>query len=410
MSAAQDHPQTGDRAKDGNHHYQSHSEEQAQANRISAALLAALTEAGNASNGFLPFSEFMQTVLYAPGLGYYSGPQTKFGVGGDFTTAAEHSSLYAACIARQVAEVLQRFGGNAEILEFGAGSGRFAADLLHALEQAGSRPKRYTIIDLSAELIAEQRQALSKYTEQGITQWNDALPAPGFVGVVIANEVLDAMPVVRFRKIGEGQFEEIGVGVESGALLWRTRAVDDELCRRIRALEDSLGQPMTSGYVSEINLLLSPWIASLADFVQAGLILLCDYGYTRRDYYHPERNNGTLLCHFRHAVNYEPFVNIGAQDISASVDFTAVAEAAVQHDLDVAGFANQAQFLISCGLDRILGDIQTDSPDDYLAFAAQAKTLTLPGEMGERFKVMALTRQIDAPLLGFKLRDMRGRL
>ena len=410
MSAPQDYPQSRGPNKDSYQHYQSHTEDEAQASSNSAVLVEVLAGAIHSSNGFLPFSQFMETVLYSPGIGYYCGPKTKFGADGDFTTAAEHSSLYAACIARQVAEVLQGLGGNAEILEFGAGSGRFAADLLQALQQAGNLPERYTIIDLSADLVADQRRTLSKYTDLGITRWNDALPPPGFVGVVIVNEVLDAMPVVRFQKVAEGEFQEIGVGIESGKFLWRTRAVNDDLCQRIAALEDSLDEPLACGYVSEINLLLSPWIASVSDFLRAGLVLLCDYGYTRREFYHHERNNGTLLCHFRHSVNYEPFANIGSQDISASVDFTAVAQEAVQNGLEVSGFANQAQFLISCGLDRVLNEILIDSPDRYLAFAAQAKILTLPGEMGERFKIMALTRELEPPLLGFKLQDMRSRL
>ena len=175
-------------------------------------------------------------------------------------------------------------------------------------------------------------------------------------------------------------------------------------------IERSSESVLPDGYVSEVNLLQRPWIGSVSDMLKRGLVLICDYGYTRREYYHWERNNGTLICHHRHRVNYDPFANIGLQDISASVDFSAVAYAARRHQLRVSGFANQAQFLLSCGLDRILSEIQTLTSEQYLQFAGQAKTLTLPSEMGERFKVMALTRDIKTPLCGFELQDLRGRL
>jgi len=373
-------------------------------------LAGMLHRAVHDADGYLPFSRFMEMVLYEPGFGYYSGEQTRFGADGDFITAAEHSNLYAESIALQVAEVLDGFGGEGEILEFGAGSGRFAGDLLQALGKRSSVPKQYTIMEVSAELKACQRRVLTSYVDQGIVRWSSAMPAAGFVGVVIANEVLDAMPVTRFQKLRSGQFAELGVGARSRDFIWRTRLAGPQLSDELMEIERSLGMALPDGYVSEVNLLQSPWIGSVSDMLKRGLVLICDYGYTRREYYHCDRNNGTLICHHRHRVNYNPFINIGLQDISASVDFSAVAHAARRHQLQVSGYANQAQFLLSCGLDRILSELQTEAPEQYLEFAAQAKMLTLPSEMGERFKVMALTRDIKTPLCGFELQDLCGRL
>ena len=298
------------------------------------------------------------------------------------------------------------------MLEFGAGSGVMAADILAELEALDCLPERYAILEVSADLKARQQQTIEAKVPHllGRVEWLERLPEPGFRGVVLANEVLDAMPVHRFC-IEEGEPKEMFVSWQGGqfASQWRV-PTSDRVSQRLHALQHKYSLP--DGYASELNLAAEDWVHSLATFMEAGVALIIDYGFPQHEFYHPERSEGTLMCHYRHRSHSEPLILLGLQDITAHVDFTAVAEAALVAELGVRGFANQANFLLATGLTEMGGSGDSDEADirSQLEIAAQVKQLTLPSEMGELFKVMALSKRYDAPLQGFLLRDERGRL
>ncbi|MEZ5541275.1 MAG: SAM-dependent methyltransferase [Pseudomonadota bacterium] len=362
-----------------------------------------------AGGGAIPFARFMELCLYAPGLGYYSAGQRKFGAGGDFVTAPELSPLFGRCLAHACAAVLDATGG--DILEFGAGSGRLALDLLAELDALGSLPGRYLILERSAELRARQQALLRAQAPAlcGRIAWLDALPAAGFHGVMFGNEVLDAMAVERFRWNGRAA-ERYWVTVTDGAFAWERRAVTEpEIAAQLARIAATCG--LAPGYESEFSSSLAPWLASVAERLQRGMLLLIDYGYPRCEYYHAQRSSGTLLCHYRQRAHADPLLWPGLQDITAHVDFTAVAEAAAAAGLEVSGYATQAHFLIDCGLDRLLqAALPTLDDVAYLRLVQQAKTLILPGEMGERFQCMSLTRGLSAAVPGFRGQDLRHRL
>jgi SAM-dependent MidA family methyltransferase len=362
-----------------------------------------------ASGGALSFMRFMELALYAPGFGYYCAGQNRFGAGGDFVTAPGVSALFGRCLARQVAEGLDLAGPGAAVLEFGAGSGRLAADLVMELGRLGLRPAQYLILEPSADLRACQQSTLRDQGDVAV-RWLDRLPSRPWRGVVIANEVLDAMPVARFRMGSGGDVEELCVTSDGAAFTWTARAASPGLEAAVRDLETALGRRLPPGYTSELRLHLPAWLCALSDLLERGLLLLIDYGYTRREYYHPQRRDGTLICHYRHRAHDDPLRLAGLQDMSAFVDFSALADAARACGLEVLGFATQAHFLLACGLGGILERLLREEPQRYAQYASQAKRLTLPGEMGERFKVLALGRRIPPPLLGFSVRDHRARL
>jgi SAM-dependent MidA family methyltransferase len=375
---------------------------------LSEALVRVITSEIRAAGGAIPFSRYMELCLYAPGLGYYSAGQRKFGSGGDFVTAPEISSLFGRCLARCCAEVLRQAGG--DVLEFGAGSGRLAVDLLGELNVLDSLPERYFILERSADLQQRQQQLLRRELPQLCERvvWLDRLPPAGFRGVMLANEVLDAMAVERFHWLGTAATQYfVAQGAEGFA--WVEQPVESP---GLRAAIERLVQvcKLPAGYVSEANLLLEPWLQSLAGRLEEGLLLLVDYGYERGEYYHPQRSSGTLMCHYRQRAHGDPFLWPGLQDITAHVDFTAVAEAAVAAGLTVNGYTNQAWYLLDSGLERLLQEAGSTNSLAYQQLAQQAKTLILPGEMGERFKCIALTRGIDQPLTGFRMQDFRYRL
>lgn len=375
----------------------------------SEQLAGLLRQAIDTAGGSIPFSQFMEMCLYTPGLGYYSGGQHKFGAGGDFVTAPEISPLFGRCLARPCVAVLETLGGG-DILEFGAGSGQLAADLLGELQDMDCLPERYLILERSAELRQRQQETLHGQVPQlaGRVAWIDTLPEPGFRGMVLANEVLDAMAVERFRWHGTAA-EQFCVGHGEDGFEWRLQPVADaRLAAAIAQLASAC--ELAEGYVSEINMTLQPWLQSVADCVDRALLLLIDYGYPRSEYYHPQRGDGTLMCHYRHRAHANPLIFPGLQDLTAHVDFTAVAEAGVAAGLDVCGYTPQSWFLLDCGLDSLL---QAAGPTDtaaYLQQAQQAKTLILPGEMGERFKCIGLARGIELSVPGFRMQDQRGRL
>jgi SAM-dependent MidA family methyltransferase len=362
-----------------------------------------------AAGGSIPFSQFMERCLYAPGLGYYSAGRRKFGAGGDFVTAPEISPLFGRCLAKSCAAVLASLGGG-DILEFGAGSGQLAIDLLTGLESMECLPDRYLVLERSADLKVRQQQAIARQLPQLLDRvsWIDELPARGFRGVMLANEVLDAMSVERFQWDGESA-ELFHVCSEADGFAWQLQTGKvNEATTRIGAWVS--GSDLCAGYVSEFNTSVQPWLRSVADSLDQGLVLLIDYGYPQHEYFHPQRSSGTLMCHYRHYAHADPLLWPGLQDITAHVDFTAVAEAAVAADLEVAGYTTQTWFLLDCGLEEYLLQSGATDTTAYMKAAQQAKTLILPGEMGERFKCIGLTRGIDIPVPGFRLQDQRERL
>lgn len=361
------------------------------------------------SGGLIPFSEFMSLALYAPGPGYYSGGLQKFGAGGDFITAPEVSPLFARCLARQAADVLTTLL-QPQVLEFGAGSGVMAADMLLELERLEALPDSYLILELSAELSQRQRETIERIAPHLLPRvhWLDSLP-DSFSGVVVANEVLDAMPVECFRIHG-GRVESLMIGVADEKLRAEYAPAPPAIEQSVRLIEQRRGQPLPDGYCSEYNPQLPAWLQSIAAVMHSGLVLLIDYGYPVSEYYHEQRSNGTLMCHYHHRAHPDPLWYPGLQDITAFVDFSAVAHAAVEAGFDVSGYTTQAMFLLASGLPELHQAASSDDALQQLQLAQQVKTLTLPSEMGERFKVMALGRGLDQDLRGFSMQDYRSRL
>jgi SAM-dependent MidA family methyltransferase len=377
--------------------------------RHSARLTALIRTEIAAAGGLLPFDRFMDLALYAPGLGYYVAGTVKFGADGDFVTAPEVSPLFGACLAVQCAEALNRLGGG-DLLEFGAGSGALAGAVLRELERLGTLPHHYLILEPSPDLQERQRTRIAAEVPHlvGRCEWLMRLPQT-LRGVVLANEVLDAMPVHRFRIGPEGDPLEVFVtdGQDTlGEVAAPIRSAG--LAAALAALHEA-GLAGTPGYTSEINLRAGPWVAALGETLDAGLVLLIDYGYPATAYYQADRVMGTLMCHLRHQAHADPYRAIGLQDITAHVDFSAVARAGLAAGFEVAGFATQAQFLIGCGIDHLLSR-GPDALDDPIDRMQAVKQLMLPSAMGERFKVLGLARGVEDPWCGFSMRDLRDRL
>ena len=344
-----------------------------------------------AAGGRISFAEYMQHALYAPGLGYYAAGATKFGAAGDFITAPEVSPLFGRMVARQCADLLAESDAS-RILEIGAGSGKLVVDILTKLAELDALPDSYDIFEVSADLQQRQRTLIEAELPDlaGRVRWLDGWPAE-FRGIIIANEVLDALPVERFM-IGSDGVEQLCVESAGGgfSLSWRT--APDGLAQVVMAIEKDLGQPLPEGYISDVCLAAPQWIGELASTLDEGLALLFDYGVSRREYYAEARAGGWLRCHFRHQAHNDALRLPGIQDITAWVDFSAVAETAAECGLDVAGFVTQAQFMINGGLEEELSGMAEMPIDAQLKLASDVKLLTLPGEMGEHFKCIGLTR------------------
>ncbi|MBK5930948.1 class I SAM-dependent methyltransferase [Halochromatium salexigens] len=369
-----------------------------------------------AAGGRLAFDRFMDLVLYAPGLGYYVAGAPKLGPKGDFVTAPEISPLFARCLAAPSREVLTTLGahgaGCGDLLELGAGTGALAAELLTALAAHGPLPERYLILEPSPDLAERQRRTLTERVPELCERchWLERLPEH-FNGIILANEVLDAMPVHRFQISDEGRVQEVCVGIEGeGFAEILAEPAAPALQSAVEALQ-ARGLATQPGYRSEINLRLAPWTQALATMLNAGLLLLIDYGYPRAEFYLDERDQGTLMCHSRHRAHSDPYRNLGLQDITAHVDFSALAEAGQASGLELAGYTTQANFLIGCGIDALIAEAGADDPLAMLALTAGAKQLLLPSQMGERFQVLALSKGLDALRLGgFAVRDLSDRL
>jgi SAM-dependent MidA family methyltransferase len=370
----------------------------ANARARSARLVEVIRDEIEAARGWISFARYMELALYAPGLGYYVAGAEKLGAAGDFVTAPEISPLFARTLARHAAQIVAATGGS--ILELGAGSGRFAADLLLALEALGALPERYAILEVSADLQARQRERIATVAPHLLARvaWLSELPAR-WRGLVLANEVLDALPV-HLVVNDEGTWRERGV-TWAGALQWQ----DAEIASRALAAATA-HLPEDAGYLTEINLAAVKLTASLAEILEAGTLLFVDYGFGRREYYHPQRSAGTLMCHYRHHAHDDPFFLPGLQDITAHVEFTAIAEAGLERGLVLQGYTTQARFLLNCGIIELVQAVPVEDTANYLPLVAGVQKLLAPSEMGELFKVIALGRGMDGPLVGFTAGDL----
>ena len=357
-----------------------------------------ITQAIEQNNG-LPFADFMRMALYQPGCGYYSAGLKKFGRAGDFITAVELGSLFAQSLARQFAEVMEQLQ-QPVILELGAGSGRFCADVLTALDAMDKSgrylPERYYILEVSADLKQQQQQHIDHLPEQlsRRVEWLDTPPKQTFNGVIFANEVLDALSVEVFQ-FKDNDYQRLVLDLKQDELVEHWHDFPEDLLAQIKAKDLTL----PDGYRSEFIPHLNDWMAEITQHLNKGLVLFVDYGYGRDVYYHPERNTGTLVCHQRHQANFNPYHDVGAQDITAFVDFTSVAEALKAADCEVVGFNNQMDLLMGLGIESLLSNEGDYS--DYYARATELKQLMMPSEMGEKFKCIAAVKKLDIPLSGF---------
>jgi SAM-dependent MidA family methyltransferase len=376
----------------------------------SDALSAYIRERVTAAGGTLPFSQYMDLALNTPELGYYNAHSPLFGIDGDFVTAPEISSLFSYCVARQAWEVLNVLGGG-DVLEIGAGSGRMAADFLIESARCGTLPSRYLIVEPSSLLQHRQREMLTNRIPALMERvsWLTDFPDASFRGVIVANEVLDALPAARFIRTMDGWLE-CHVGLNGERFVWTPKEPSNgDLREALRSLESSLGYRLPDGYTSELRLYQRSWLKNLASCLDAGLVLLMDYGYPRAEYYHPQRTTGTLRCHYRHHAHDDPLWRPGLQDISVHVDFTRVAEAACDFGLTISGFQTQSGFLIGTGLMDI-EQVSAEDNADHFRLTGEIKQLTLPGEMGDAIKVLGLSRNLPMGLRGFVHGDLAGRL
>lgn len=354
--------------------------------------------------GWIPFSRFMELALYAPGLGYYTAGARKFGDAGDFVTAPEISTLFGRTLAKQVVEIMAR--STSHILELGAGSGKLAVDMLLELEQLGDLPERYSILEVSADLRQRQQALLRERAPhlQGRIDWLDKLP-DSISGAVIGNEVLDALPVHLVHWSGNDIFEH-GVSSVADSFVWQERPLQTPALLQAAQRIPVAYNYLPDDYVSEISLTACGLVRSLGERLTQGVLLFIDYGFGASEYYHPQRNRGTLMCHYRHHAHGDPFFLVGLQDITAHVDFTAVAECAIDSGAQLLGYTTQAHFLINNDITQLLQEVSPESLGDYLPLTAQIQKLTSPAEMGELFKVIALGKGVEETLSGFLRGDL----
>lgn len=368
--------------------------------------LFSIIQAQIQQQGDMPFVEFMQHALYNPQFGYYSAGSQKFGRQGDFITAPELTPLFGQTLANQCQQLLTVLP-EPIIFEFGAGSGQLCIDLLMQLEQLGTLPQAYHILEVSSNLRQRQQEQIQEKIPHLFSRvhWLDRWPQTPFAGVVIANEVLDAMPVHRFVQTEDGVLESYVTLNANNELEEIFKPCTNE--RLLKHVHEILPQDVAP-YQSEVNLFITDWIKQCAMMLNQGAMFLIDYGFPRHEYYHPDRSTGTLMCHYRHQAHTNALIHLGEQDITAHVDFTHVAEAGHDAGFHVAGYTNQASFLLANGLLSLLTAIDNES--QRIKAQQAAKQLLQPSEMGELFKVIALSKNIDIPLLGFQMLDKRASL
>ena len=366
----------------------------------SARLRQLIQEQIFAAGGAIAFSRFMELCLYAPGLGYYSAGAAKFGAEGDFVTAPELGPLFAACVADAFAPVLQQLGPTAEFVELGGGSGAFAEVALKRLLALDALPARYAILEPSADLRQRQQQRLRERLNPllaDLVEWLDAPPSDAWDGVLFANEVIDALPTPRFT-LCDGEVFEQHVALDGdGNFIGVDRPADALLAAAVRHVERQLPAPFADGYRSELLPQLPYWLQAVIGGLGRGALLFVDYGYPRAEYYQPQRRDGTLRAFQRHRVSSDVYALPGLQDLTASVDFTALAEAGTGAGFEFSGYCSQASFLIGNGLEQRLAEAEAHARDEAARYRLRQETkrLTLPGEMGERFQAMGFQRGVE---------------
>lgn len=372
---------------------------------VARHIRACIRDAG----GEIGFGEYMQMALYASGLGYYAAGARKFGAEGDFVTAPEISDLFGRVVADQSAEVLSQIR-NGYVLEIGAGTGALAASMLRRLSERNCLPEKYLILEISADLQERQQVRLRDEIPDLVSRivWLDSLPLQ-FSGVIVANEVVDALPVERFI-CSDGQYQQCTVRDIGDRFAWSQRPAADILRLEIKRIEADIGRTLEDGYASEVSLACGSWLSDLQRSLQRGFIFLIDYGVSRHEYYAPDRSNGWLRCHYRHHAHDNPFIHAGIQDLTTWVDFTAVADAAARSGLKIAGYATQAHFLLGGGLQDSLDGFTELSVEQQVRITREVKLLTLPGEMGENFKCMGLSKGNIVTPTAFSIVDRRHAL
>ena len=377
------------------------------ASHHSAAVAAFIRERIDSAGGVLPFDEYMEAVLYAPGLGYYAAGSRKFGPGGDFVTAPELGPLFGQCLAREVGPVLASLK-QARVLEFGAGSGALAVSLIEALSTLDQLPERYCILEVSPDLRERQRNRLEPIANQHRLdiEWLERMPDAPLEGVILANEVVDAFPVTRFRVLN-GKPVRAGVCIDGDGFAWDWI---DDLGNDQSTMNLVREYQLKEGYTSEVCPRTRAWMGALTSALQRGVVLVIDYGFPAAEYYLPERSEGTLRCHYQHQAHNDPLIYPGIQDVTSHVDFSALADAGRESGLEVLGYTSQEAYLLGLGLLELASPQPNDDERQILKTAAEVKELILPSQMGEAFKVMAFGKQADKPLHGFKLRDRSGSL
>ena len=372
-----------------------------EAQKHSQQLVELIQQKIRSEGGWIDFATYMHMALYTPGLGYYSAGSQKFGKGGDFVTAPEISALFGQTLANQAAQVLEITKG--DILELGAGTGKLAADILLQLNKWDCLPKHYYILEVSDHLRQVQREQLRNKLPKDVfskVTWLNTLPSE-LSGIIIGNEVLDAIPVHLVVHKEAGWYERVVTLANqelepSQQFAWMDVPLKEPvLLRTAEALQ------LQEGYLTELNLSANGLIASLAGVLKQGMLLMVDYGFSATEYYHPQRHQGTLMCHYQQLAHPDPLIYVGLQDITAHVDFTAIAQTGVDHGLQLAGYCSQAQFLMNSGILDAMTQVSPTDVANYAPLAAAVQKLLSPAEMGDLFKVIALSKNVEAPLMGF---------
>ena len=366
------------------------------------------------SGGKITFHRFMELALYTPGLGYYATEKPIFGDQGDFVTAPELTPLFSRAIAQQVKQVLESLDDQGDILEFGAGSGVMACDILMELEKLGCLPKHYYISEISPSLQQRQHTRITTYAPHLIdrVRWIKELPKT-FKGVILGNELLDALPTHRVQFESNGSHKELYVTFNNQQLEW---VADEPSSNSLKSLLDKVYKnnqqniDMAGHYQSEINLANIDWVKSISDILEQGVVILIDYGFSEDEFYRAERNEGSLMCHYKHRAHNNPLTHVGLQDLTSHVNFTQVAETAFESGMDILGFTTQTYFLLGCGLENLLNEIDINDSKLFIAETQPVKQLILPDEMGELFKVIAFGKNYDEPMLGFSIKNLLERL
>ncbi len=366
------------------------------------------------SNGQITFSRFMEMALYTPGLGYYAAEKPIFGEQGDFITAPELTPIFSRCLAMQAQQILSAIDGGGDILEFGAGAGTMACDILMELEKLGCLPNRYLISEISPSLKQRQRARIKTYAPHLIDRviWIDELPE-SFIGVIFGNELLDALTTHRVLFDKNGDHKELYVSFKDSKLNWSAGKPSSEKLSTLinKVYKTNQAYIDTSDhYESEINIANIEWISSLSRVLTQGVIILIDYGYSEDEYYRPERYEGSLMCHYKHLAHNNPLTHVGLQDLTSHVNFTQIAETAFDNNLTIEGFTTQTYFLLGCGLESLLNEIDINDSKLFIAETQPVKQLILPDEMGDLFKVIGLSKNMNLPLLGFAIKNQLERL